>query len=375
MDALIPLAKPHITEEDRLAVSRVLESGVLSRGPWLEKFESLMATTVSCKYAIGLSNGTAAIHCSLLGANVGQGDEVICGSYTVPASLNPIVQLGAKPVLADIDPISRAISVSSAKNLISPRTKAILLVHPFGQPADILGFSHLCEQYDLTLIEDSCEALGTEIQQQALGSFGLSGCFGFYPNKQITSGEGGMLVTNNEQLAQNCRRWRNHGRTMDGRWLDQDSIGFNYRLSEINAALGFSQLSRLAQILKCRQQIATRYHEQLSMVEQIDLPSLPENCTAISWFAYVIQLKPEVPAENRDKLIAKMAKFNIQTGRYFAPLHLQPAMSAFPELRRNPLPVTQQISARSLALPFFDQLGELQINRVCQSLIRCLRNL
>lgn len=352
----VPLAAPDVTAEDRRAVDRVLATRSLSRGPVLRDLENELAALCERRHGVAVSSGTAALHCVLAGAGVGPSDQILLPSFTVPACANAVRAVGATPVYVEIESKTMAMSVADAESKLTPATRGILMVHPFGYPADGPAFEALARRHGLLLIEDACEAIGGRLGKRPLGSFGRAGVFGFYPNKQITSGEGGAVVCDDEALATRVRRYANQGRRMDGRWLDQDGGGLNYRLSDINAALARSQLSRLGSILERRRRIAEGYDERLR-----ELPvELPPRAPDMSWFCYVIRVQ-----RDRDDIVAALAGQNIQCGRYFAPLHQQPAFSHEPAVA---LPITETTAARTLALPFFNQISEPQLDRVCDAL-------
>ncbi len=357
----IPLARPDVGVAEKAAVAAVLESPNLSRGPVLTAFEQDFRHRLGCGHAIGLSSGTAALHLALLALKAGPGDEVITVPYTVPATVNAILAAGARPVLVDIEAESRALDPARLETAIGERSRAVIVVHPFGQAAAIGDLSRRCRDRGVALIEDACEAPGGTVNGKALGTFGAVGCFGFYPNKQMTSGEGGMAVTADAGLADRIRLLANHGRRMNGRWLDQVAVGFNYRLSELSAALGRAQFQRLDQILETRRRLAGWYHEALAVVAGLALPPLNAET---SWFAFVIGL-PERLAARRDALAAHLAKHGIQTGRYFAPLHLQPGLEHL-GYRPGDFPVAESVAAASLALPFFNAMTKIEVTEVAE---------
>lgn len=358
----ITLSRPDLDEYDRLAVMEVLAGPVLSRGEALEAFEAAFVEITGQSHAVGVSSGTAALHLALGLAGVTTDSEVITTGYSVPASINPIFQCGATPVLVDIHSQTRALDPVNVENAITARTRAILAVHPQASMADMPALREIADRHGVGLIEDACEALGSAENVPA-GAGGDMAAFGFYPNKQITTGEGGMLVTSDARMAARARRLRNHGRHMDGRWLDQDEIGFNYRLSEIAAALGHSQMQRLNTLLTRRQRLAARYDQALGGNDQIELPPRSSVC---GWFCYVV-LVPEV---RRDQLSEQLARAEIQSGRYFAPLHQQPAIVA--RLGPQSLPNTERIARRSLALPLHGAMSISDVDRVCAILTRTL---
>ena len=363
MSDFIPLAAPDVTADDRRAVLEVLDSRHLSRGPALTRLQKAIAGLCGRRHAVGVSSGTAALHCAIAALDIGPGDEVLLPSFTVPACANAVAAVGATPRFVDIDARTMAMSLVDAQRCLSSNSRALLLVHPFGHPADVRGFSALAAERGLYLIEDACEALGGLADGKPLGGFGHVSVFGFYPNKQITAGEGGVALTDDEALSDRMMRLRNQGRRMDGSWLDQLEFGLNYRLSDINAALAESQLSRLAAALAIRREVAARYDDRLREVPV----QLPPRVDDMSWFCYVVRL----PAQcDRDRVAAQLADAGIQTGRYFAPLHMQPVYS---ETQAAPsLPETERVAARTLALPFFNALSESQQDRIAEALVRAV---
>ncbi|MDJ0655443.1 MAG: DegT/DnrJ/EryC1/StrS family aminotransferase [Xanthomonadales bacterium] len=359
----IPLARPDITRTEVDAVLKVLSQDVLSRGPVLQRFEQCVARRLGVGHAVGLSSGTAALHLSMVAVGVEPGDEVITVPFTVPATVNAILASGARPVLVDVEAQTRGMDPERLEQAITPATRAVVVVHAFGQPAAMARIERICRSRDLVLVEDACEGLGSSHQGRALGSIGRTGCFGFYPNKQITTGEGGILVTSDSDLAERVRRLANHGRSMDGAWLDQQEVGWNYRMSEVQAALGVSQMQRLDGILEARRQVAAWYAELWPESVPLKLPAYwpdPE----IAWFALVAQLAD--PAD-RDGLIACLADRGIQCGRYFAPMHRQPAMARF-GWKHDDFPVCNQLADSALALPFFTTMTRAQVAEVCRAL-------
>ena len=356
-----PLARPEITQEDIYAVTRVLKSPQLSRGPAVAAFEKEMCAITQCHYASAVSSGTAGLILALQALDVQAGDEVITISFTVPATVNSIVAIGAQPVMVDIETKSLGMCPDALQQAINSKTKAIIVVHAFGKAAQIETIFEIAKQHQIRVIEDACEAIGNRLNNKPLGSFADIGVFAFYPNKQITTGEGGMLVTDDENLAKKFDLLRNHGRSMNGDLYDQISFGWNYRLSDINAALGLSQLQRLSTIIKKRQQLATLYTELLNPFETIIHPQFNTNEDS-AWFVYVIQL------EDADGIQAKLHSQGIQCGRYFAPVHLQPYYrQKFPHLQ---LKHTEQVAQQTLALPFYHDLNRQDITFICDCLVK-----
>ena len=371
----IPLSAPDINEEDIAAASDVLRTSQLSRGPRVEQFEHAMAAYIGVPYAVAVSSGTAALHLALVALGIGLGDEVIVPSFAFVAVASAVLYAGARPVFVDVGAESLNISPNAVEAAMTPRTRAIIAVHTFGRPADLPALVEIAERHKLVLIEDACEAIGAEIGGRRVGSYGSAAVFGFYPNKQITSGEGGMAVTPHAETADRMRALRNHGRyerqsagaEAGGGWLDHVELGYNYRLTEMQAALGVAQLGRIDGILARREAIARRYEDLLGGDPGIQLPALEIPGQRLSWFVYVVRLMQA----DRDRVMHAMADAGIATGRYFAPIHLQPAFAAW--RGPKPLPNTEQAAARTLALPFFNRITGEQIERVCSTLQQAMR--
>jgi len=353
MTARIPLSSPDITQAEIDAVARVLRTPCLSLGPELVAFESALAQYHSVPHAVGVSSGTAGLHLALLALGIGPGDEVIVPSFAFVAVANAVLHVGATPVFAEIDPTTLNLAVASVEQAITQRTRAILVVHTFGVPAEMAELQWIATRHHLALIEDACEAIGAEFHGRRVGSFGDVSVFGFYPNKQITTGEGGAVLTRSADLAALLRSLRNQGRSSELDWLDHARIGYNYRLSEMACALGIVQLSRLNEILAARRSVAERYHALLINIDGMRLPpqSLPGR--TISWFVYVVLLPEHA---DRDRLQAVLIKRGIATGRYFAPIHRQPAWLNHPSATGVSLPITEAIASWALALPFFSRI-------------------
>ena len=359
-----PLAKPEISNADIEAVTTVLKSPYLSRGPMVAEFEKQFAIESQVNYACAISSGTAGLIIALQALGVKAGDEVITVSFTVVATVNSIVALGATPIMVDIDLMTLGMCADALKQAISQKTKAIIVVHAFGKAAQIEKLISIARASNIKVIEDACEAIGNSYQHVPLGSLADVGVFAFYPNKQITTGEGGMLVTNDEVLHHQFELLRNHGRSMNGDLFDQISFGWNFRMSDINAALGLSQLKRIKQIVTRRQKIAAYYHEILAQDSAIECPEFSCEEHNSAWFVYVVRL----PYNDRDKLLLTLRDFGINCGRYFAPVHLQPYYrKKYPKLK---LDNTELIAAQSLALPFYPQLSQQDIVYICDKLVK-----
>ena len=363
----IPLSAPDITESEIEAVSAVLRSSRLSLGPKLEEFEQAMARYIGTSHAIAVNSGTSGLHLCVRALGVSESDEVIVPSFAFIAVANAVRYERAMPVFVDIDPETLNLDPSKIDEAITPRTRAIVVVHTFGCPAALAEILEIARRHRLFVIEDACEAIGAEYDDRKVGSFGDAGVFGFYPNKQITTGEGGMIVTNNPKIAVLASKLRNQGRSESGEWLQHEELGYNYRISEMNCALGTEQLKRIGAILERREAIAREYHRRLQDHPYLELPAIQLSRRRMSWFVYVVRLRERFTAFHRDELVRELADRGIGCGRYFAPIHLQPAYQALPKRKMN-LPVTESQAARTLALPFFNRITEAQIAEVCSTL-------
>jgi perosamine synthetase len=363
MSFCIPLSAPDITQAEIDAVTAVLRTPRLSLGPQLNAFESAFATHHNMPHAVAVSSGTAGLHIALLTLGIGPGHEVIVPSFTFIAVANAVIQAGATPVFADIDPVSLNLDPAGVAASITPCTRAIIVVHTFGIPAQMDQLRHLAALHNLVILEDACEAIGATFHHQPVGTFGDLSVFGFYPNKQMTTGEGGAVLARSAAHATRLRSLRNQGRA-GTEWLDHAEHGYNYRLSEMACALGSVQLNRLTEMLALRQAAAERYLALLADIPVIELPPsrLPQ-CT-ISWFVFVIRM-PDGPS--RDRAQAQLAARGIASGRYFAPIHLQPAWRNHPQARVS-LPITEAIAPRLLALPLFNRITEQQQSQIAHAL-------
>ena len=370
MPAPIPLSRPDITQKEIDAVVDVLHTSTLSIGPRIEQFERLCATVAGRRHAIGVSSGTAGLHCAMIAAGVEAGHEVITTPFSFVASANAALFVNAKPVFVDIDPKTLNIDVAKVAAAITPRTKAIVAVEVFGHPGGMIELEQLAQQHELVLIEDACEGFGGEFGERKVGSFGRAGVFAFYPNKQITTGEGGMIVTDDDAFAAACRALRNQGREGMA-WLAHQRLGYNYRLSEINAALGVAQVQRLDEILQARRQVAHWYIERLMTNRYLILPTLDDE-THMSWFVFVVRLNDLFEPGDRDEVMRELRAEGIGCNNYFPPIHLQPYMMEATGHKAGDFPVTEYVSARTLALPFFTRMTRKQVERVCDVLEKTL---
>jgi perosamine synthetase len=362
----IPLARPVIGPREEELVLKALRSGRLSLGPLLTEFEQAFAARVGARYASAVSSGTAALHLGLRAVGVSPGDEVITSPFSFVASSNVAVHAGASPVFADIDPVTLNLDPQAAAAAITDRTAALLPVHVFGYPADMVAF----EGMGLPVVEDACEALGAVYPDgRPVGGRGHPAAFGFYANKQITTGEGGMLTTGEESIKQRVDSERNQGRAPDMDWLDHDRLGYNYRLSELACALGLAQLERLDELLAGRGRAAALYGEALAGVEGLGLPCSDTGGARRGWFVYVVQLPR---GHDRDGVVRALAERGVPSKPYFPAIHL---MSYYRERfghREGEFPVCEDVAARSISLPFFPEMDEAQIERVSRALTSAL---
>ncbi len=369
----IPLSEPDITEAEIAEVVAVLRSSRLSLGPKMEEFEAAVSGYTDLPFGIAVSSGTAGLHLCIRALGIGPGDEVIVPSFTFIAAANAIRYEGAMPVFVDIDTITLNLDPVCVEAAITPRTRAIMVVHTFGVPAEMDALLDIARRHNLRIIEDACEAIGATYRGQRVGSFGDAAGFAFYPNKQITTGEGGMVVTRDPHLAKEIRAMRNQGRYESDAWHQHSVLGFNYRLSEIACALGCAQMRRLDAILAARETVARLYDHALAGCTDIERPSIHLPNRHISWFVYVIRLAPNFTQQDRDTLAQKLISQGIACGRYFAPIHLQPSYKDLVESCK--LPVTESISLRTLALPFFNHIDEACVRHVIEALIGVITSL
>jgi perosamine synthetase len=363
----IPLAAPDISEQDIAAVAAALRSSRLSRGPKLEEFEQALAGYVGAAHAVAVSSGTSALHLCMRALGISEGDEVIVPSFAFIAVANAARYERAIPVFVDADPLTLNLDPGLIEAAITSRTRAILVVHTFGCPAELSEIIRIARRHRLLVIEDACEAIGAEYDGRKVGPQGDIGVFAFYPNKQITTGEGGAIVTGNPEFAALARKLRNQGRSESEDWFEHTEFGYNYRLSEINCALGVEQLRRIEAILERRAAIAAEYQRRLGNHPALKLPPFALPRCRLSWFVYVVRLSAQFSQSQRDWIVKEMIARGIGCGRYFAPIHLQPIYQ-HASFQRMALPVTEWNAARSLALPFFNRIREEQVEEVCRTL-------
>jgi dTDP-4-amino-4,6-dideoxygalactose transaminase len=348
----IALSAPWIDERDEELVLEVLRSGRLSLGPTGPRFEELFATTVGARYCAAVSSGTAGLHLCMRLAGVAPGDEVITSPYSFVASANCAMLEGATPVFADVDPHTFNLDPGAVEAAVTDRTKAVVAVDIFGYPCELDEFGAICERDGLVLVEDACEALGAEYKGRPLGSHGHAAVWAFYPNKQMTTGEGGAVTTASEDEWRLLVSLRNQGRSDSGGWLDHARFGYNYRLDDLSAALGIGQLERIEQILRARREVAARYTELLEGIE-VEAPLADDPDHVRSWFVYVVKL----PADrDRERVIAGLTDRGVASARYLPSIHLQAYMRERFGFREGMCPVSEDLSRRTFALPFHARL-------------------
>jgi perosamine synthetase len=360
----IPLSSPYIDERDEELVLEVLRSGRLSLGPAIDRFEELFAEKAGAPYAAAVSSGTAGLHLLCVIAGLQEGDEVITSPYSFVASANCFIYEGATPVFADVDERTMNLDPAAVEALITERTKAIVAVDIFGYPCELDPLRDLCRRHGLVLIQDACEALGAEYKGKMVGSHGVDAVFAFYPNKQMTTGEGGMVTTHDEETWRRLVSLRNQGRADGGGWLEHARLGYNYRIDDIRAALGIGQLEKLDRILAARAEVAGRYAELLAGLE-LELPLADDADHVRSWFVYVVKLPAGV---DRDGVIAALGAEGIACAPYLPSIHLQSYMRERFGFSEGLCPVSEDCSARTMAIPFHARLEREDQERVVEAL-------
>jgi dTDP-4-amino-4,6-dideoxygalactose transaminase len=383
------MSSPDLTGADRHAVLEVLRTPNLSMGPRILEFEQAFCDFSGRKHAIGVNSGTAGLHLCVRAAGIGPGDYVITTPFSFVASANVLLFEDAVPVFVDVEArtgnINPELVADAAKNIQkylprrlppvtrhTPRVslKAILPVDVFGQPADLDPIREVAQEYGLKVIEDSCEALGAEYKGRKAGTLGDYGVYAFYPNKQITTGEGGVIVTEDDRATDFMRALRNQGRAVGDTWLQHTYLGYNYRLDEMSAALGVAQMARLDKMLKKREQVAAWYMERLEELPEVEIQAVAPSTTRMSWFVYVVRFNRRI---DRDSLAKTLEARGVPVRPYFAPIHLQPYMIERFGYRPGDFPVTEDLGARGLALPYSGVMSEGQVEHVCQTLRAVLR--
>jgi dTDP-4-amino-4,6-dideoxygalactose transaminase len=350
----IGLSSPWLDEREEELVADVLRSGRLSLGPTIDHFEEAFAEIVEAPFAAAVSSGTAGLHLLCIAAGVGPGDEVVTSPYSFVASANCAIYEGATPVFADIDPTTLNLAPAAVEAAITDRTRAVVAVDIYGYPCELDALRAVCEARGVALIQDSCEALGARYKGAPVGSQGPPAVFAFYPNKQITTGEGGMVTSHSESEWRLLRSLRNQGRADSGGWLEHSRLGFNYRIDDIRAAIGLGQLEKLDAILHARSAVAARYTELLADVPGLELPCEDDDDHVRSWFVYVVTLPARA---DREDVIASLTGRGVQTARYLPCIHLQPYMQERFGYRVGLCPVAEDVASRTLAIPFHARLA------------------
>jgi dTDP-4-amino-4,6-dideoxygalactose transaminase len=384
----IPMSSPDLTDLEKNAVNAVMETSFLSIGPQVRKFEEAVAKSVGGGHAVAVNSGTSGLHLAVIAAGAGEGDAVITSPFSFIASANAILYERAHPIFVDVDPVTgnvdAALLAECVRDLTSgsssadrwlppslrgtrPALKALLPVDAFGQPADMDSIRETANAASLPIIEDSCEAIGATYKGRPAGMLGDVGVFAFYPNKQMTTGEGGVIVTAREDWAELFRSLRNQGRDVFDAWLSHTRLGFNYRLDELSSALGLAQISRLDELLAKRERVASWYNARLAGSELVEIPTIVPTTTRMSWFVYVVRVLP--PAD-RNRVLALLEEDGVPSRPYFTPIHLQPFYANRYGYERGHFPVTERLGDVSLALPFSSVMTEEQVDYVCERLLR-----
>jgi perosamine synthetase len=361
----IPLSKPYIGQREEELVLEVLRSGRLSMGPVIERFEELFAERVGAPHAVTVTSGTAGLHVLCHGLGLGDGDEVITSPISFVATANCFIFEGATPVFADVDPATLNLDPAAVEAAITPRTRAIVAVDMFGYPCELDEIRAIASRHGLAVIADSAEALGAEYKGSPVGSHGVPAVFGFYPNKQITTGEGGVATTHSEEEALLLRSLRNQGRSYESRWFHHVRVGFNYRFTDLQAAVGIAQLEKLDEILSLRAAAAARYGELLAGFDGLELPHPDDADHKRSWFVYVVRIPRGADFEG---VLERMAADGVEAGHYVPCVHLQPYMRERYGFAEGMCPVAEDAAARSLALPFFPEIQHEDQERVVEAL-------
>lgn len=367
----VPLSRPSIGQAEIDAVMQALQSSQLSIGPWNERFEAAFAEAAGCRYAVSVNSGTSGLHLAVRALGIGPGDEVITSPFSFIASANCMLFEGAKPVFVDVEAESFSMDPAKIEAAITPRTKAILPVHVFGQMADMTAIMDIARRHGLAVIEDACEAPLATHRGQLSGSMGDLAVFAFYPNKQMTTGEGGMITTNNEYLYRLCKSMRNQGRGDSLQWLSHDRLGYNYRISELTAALGVVQTQRLPEFIEKRRRLVGLYEAALGGTPGLQLPQVRKE-NEHTWFVYAVR----VSAALRDALLEALNQHGVQSKAYFYPcIHLQTFYREQFGFREGDFPVSEQLSHEIVILPFFSDMSDEQLYYVADTLKRLLREL
>jgi len=364
----IPLAKPVIGARERELVDAVLRSGQLSLGPIVTRFEEMWAERIGVRHAVACSSGTAGLHCCLHALGIGPGDEVITSSFSFVASANAILFCGATPVFAEVDPLTFNMDPAAVEAAITPRTRAIEIVDIFGYPAEIPALVDIARRHGLAVVEDACQTIDGAYAGRKLGTFGHPAVYGFYANKQLTTAEGGVVLTDDDDLAGLLKSLTNQGRSDDGAWLVHSRLGFNYRLSDVHCAIGVAQLERLDEMMAGRRRAAAAYQVRVAEIDGVT--PMYDGPQERSWFVYAPRLDADI---DRNAVIGALEERNIAAKPYLPCIHLQPYYREAHGYRPGLLPVTEAISASTIALPFFPEIGEGQVDRVCAALEEAIR--
>jgi perosamine synthetase len=365
----IPLARPELGEREEELALEVLRSGRLSLGPMGGRFERALAEWLGVEDTVAVSSGTAGLHLGVRALGWGEGDEVLTSPFSFVASANCLLYEGARPVFCDVDPLTLDLDPAAAAAALGERTAGILPVHIFGYPAAMAALEELAAAHGLGVLEDACEALGAvDGDGRRVGARGNLATFAFYANKQMTTGEGGMVVPSSPEVAARLRSERNQGRAADMGWLDHGGLGFNYRLGDLAAALGVAQVEKLDSLLERRAALAAAYAERLAALDGVEAPSAGRGSERRSWFVYPVRLAAEA---DRDATIARLAERGVASKAYLPCIHLFPHLREL-GYREGEFPVAEEASARSLALPFYPSMTDAQVDRVCEALAQSL---
>ena len=365
---VIPLARPVIGDRERELVDGVLRSRQLSLGPTVTEFERMWADRIGTKHAVACSSGTAGLHCCLHALGIGPGDEVITSSFSFVASANVIVYTGATPVFAEVDPLTFNMDPAAVEAAITPRTRAILVVDIFGYPADVPALIAIAERHGLAIVEDACQSIDGDFNGKKLGTYGHPSVYGFHANKQLTTAEGGVILTDDDALYLLLKSLTNQGRSDDGAWLVHSRLGFNYRLSDVHAAIGIAQIERLDWMQDARARIAARYQARMASVDGVT--PMYEGPQRRSWFVYAPRLDADLA---RDAIIGRLEAEGVSAKPYLPCIHLQPYYRTDHGHAPGELPVTEEISASTIALPFFCEMTDEQVDRVCDTMERAIQ--
>jgi len=363
----IPLARPVLGDRECELVEQVLRSGRLSLGPMVQRFEQGWAERIGVKHAVATSSGTGALHLCIHDLGLGHGDEVITSSFSFVASANVALYPGAKPVFAEVDERTFNMDPAAVEAAITTRTRALIIVDIFGYPAEIPALIEIARKHDLAIVEDACQAIDADYDGRKLGSFGHPATFGFYANKQMTTAEGGVILTDDDDLASRLRSYSNQGRSDDGQWLQHSRLGFNYRLSDVHSAIGVAQLERFDDLQAGRARAAGWYQERVAEIDGVS--PMYEGPQRRSWFVFAPRLDEDV---DRNSVMARLEKAGIPAKPYLPCIHLQPFYRQDHGHAPGELPITERISASTISLPFFAEMTEAQVDTVCGELARAI---